>query len=125
MDFEELKRKAEARRRRPLEVAAGVTLHLRQATRHEVTLELARRGRRPGGEPGPETPISDMRVFVEMGVVGWQGVCESHVTGDLADTAPLVWSAAAVPLLLDAQSHWELMAREALLDLLGPATEKN
>lgn len=90
-----------------------ITYRLRVPTQHEALVAAHRTG--VVGHPQGAAYLVLMRAVLEAAVCGWQGLRVGHVVaGDDAST-PLPWSAAAVPLVLDARPN----DAQALADAMG------
>lgn len=102
MDFNDIKRKAEAAREFQV-TAKGMGFTLRLPTQHEVQLEVAR-ARLHEGEEDPAQLLRVRRALVQRAIVEWRGVtCEHLAPGGGTDPAEL--SLAAAGLLLDADDE--------------------
>lgn len=130
MELDDIRRHALAARefQRVIEHA---TFTLRLSTRFEVTVAARRSGARlagVGGEPEQADPAHLLileRLLLEQAVVRWSGLRLRDVLPEHDTSADddLPHSAAAVPLLLDAQPDWARELGIALFDRMAQRRE--
>jgi hypothetical protein len=119
MDLAELKARALAARQ--FEVAIGeCNFTLRTPTRLELREALLRHGI---DVHSALALVLLQRYLLHAFVVGWSGVRVNDILAD-ADSAPLPWSADAVPLLLDAQPEWSDTLGTALMAAVYDRSER-
>ena len=121
MDLAELKARAQAARQ--FDVAIGeCSFTLRAPTRLELRQALLRHDIDPRTQSALQLAVLQ-RYLLHAFLVGWMGVRESDVLPD-AGSAPLPWSADAVPLLLDAQPDWADELGGALMTAVHDRAER-
>ena len=120
MDLAEIARRQQAAREFTHAVG-DCSFTLRLATAHERRCAIMALVPLPAADEEPRPLAAEeleklTRTLIERAVVGWQGVTLGHLLPEVDAAAaadPVPWSAAAVPLLLDAQPQWERDLREA------------
>lgn len=98
-------------------LAAGKTVVVRVPTSHELEVSSAAR------PDGAEGALVFFRQVLERCIVGWDGITEADLIGDAGaeadtDSAPVAYSPALVPLLLDAWPAAAADLRDALIERL-------